>query len=61
MVRVSHRIMPGPIHLSQPAMIARTLAHESGGSHLQWGHFYSHFDEEHGRTKKHVKAGELRT
>ena len=41
--------MPGPLHLSQPAMLARTLAHESGGSHLQWGHVYNHFDAGHGR------------
>ena len=39
----------GPLYLSQPAMHARRLAHESGGSHLQWGHVYNHFDEEHGK------------
>ena len=30
-------------------MHARRNAHENGGSHLQWGHVYSHFDEGHGK------------
>ena len=41
--------MPGPCPLSQPAMHARTLAHESGGSNLQWGHVYDHVDEGTGK------------